>query len=223
MPWRRPDLEARQNLPDRCNRAAAGCVMCAVPHAKGHETRWGGRVPDELDFDGFYAATFRRVVGHVFAMTGNLSESEDSVQEAFARAWQRWDKIRAYGDPEAWVRTIAYRISVSSWRKAVSRLSAHRRSYDDSVPGLNPDHLALITALRKISADQRQAIVLYHIVGLSVDEIAAETETPAGTVKARLARGRRALAPHVSEFTDTREAMQTAGYPVQARPVGEEY
>ncbi len=68
----------------------------------------------ELDFDEFYQAAFRRVVGQVDAMTGSLSEAEDSVQEAFARAWQKWNTVGAYGDAEAWVRSVAFRISVSS-------------------------------------------------------------------------------------------------------------
>jgi DNA-directed RNA polymerase specialized sigma24 family protein len=34
------------------------------------------------DFDAFYAATSRRLVGQLFAMTGNLSEAEDAAQEA---------------------------------------------------------------------------------------------------------------------------------------------
>jgi RNA polymerase sigma-70 factor (ECF subfamily) len=174
-------------------------------------------VTDELDFDGFYAATFRRVVGQVYAMTGNLSEAEDSVQEAYARAWERWGKIRAYSDPEAWVRTVAYRISVSSWRKAAVRRSAQQRERaDGDVPGMNPDYLALVAALRKISADQRQSIVLHHLVGLSVEEIAAETGAPSGTVKTRLARGRKALAQHLSEFADTGETQQTPRYQTQA-------
>lgn len=165
---------------------------------------WGVAVSDELEFDEFYAASFRRVVGQVYAMTGSLAESEDSVQEAFARAWQRWSLVHKYGDPEAWVRTVAYRISVSSWRKAANRLRAHRRVEEsDEIPGMNPDRLALMRALRAISAEQRQAIVLHHMVGLSVDEIAHETGAPTGTVKARLARGRKALAPHVSEFAET--------------------
>jgi RNA polymerase sigma-70 factor (ECF subfamily) len=45
--------------------------------------------------------------------------------------------------------------------------------------------------------------VLHHLAGLSVEEIARETGAPTGTVKARLARGRRALAPLVSEFDDS--------------------
>lgn len=164
---------------------------------------WGVAVSDELDFDEFYAASFRRVVGQIYAMTGSLAEAEDSVQEAFARAWQRWSRVHDYGDPEAWVRTVAYRISVSSWRKAANRLRAHHRAEESGeVPGMNPDRLALMRALCAISADQRQAIVLHHLVGLSVEEIARETGAPTGTVKARLARGRRALAPHVSEFAE---------------------
>lgn len=44
--------------------------------------------------------------------------------------------------------------------------------------------------------------MLHHLVGLSVEEVAQETGAPIGTVKSRLARGRRALAGHVSEFAD---------------------
>jgi RNA polymerase sigma-70 factor (sigma-E family) len=153
-----------------------------------------------VDFDGFYAATYRRIVGQVYAMTGSITEAEDCVQEAYARAWQRWSKVSRHGAPEAWVRTVACRLSVSSWRKAVNRLSAHRRDHGDpGVPGLNPDHLALVAALRRISADQRESIVLHHLVGLSVEEIAAQTGVATGTVKARLSRGRKALAPHLAE------------------------
>jgi RNA polymerase sigma-70 factor (ECF subfamily) len=98
------------------------------------------------------------------------------------------------------VRTVAARHAVSSWRKAVNRLRAHRLDRPpDELDGLGPDHVALVHALRQIPADQRRAIVLHHLVGLSVADIAAETGSPPGTVKARLARGRRALAPHLTD------------------------
>ncbi|MEY9835547.1 SigE family RNA polymerase sigma factor [Streptacidiphilus sp. EB103A] len=163
-----------------------------------------------MDFDGFYAATYRRMVGQLYAMTGSMTEAEDCVQEAYARAWQRWARVSRHGAPEAWVRTVAYRLSVSSWRKTVNRLSAHRRERGQAVvQGLNPDHLALVAALRRISADQRESIVLYHLVGLSVEEIAAQSGVPAGTVKARLSRGRKALAPHLNEYPETAAARRT--------------
>jgi RNA polymerase sigma-70 factor (ECF subfamily) len=158
---------------------------------------------DGLDFDEFYTASFRRIVSQIYAMTGNLTEAEDSVQEAYARAWQRWSDVRGFGDPESWIRTVAYRLSVSAWRKAVNRRTAHRRAAGPTdLPGLSPDHLALVSALRMISAEQRRAIVLYHLVGLTIAEIAAETGNPEGTVKSHLSRGRKALAPLVSEYAE---------------------
>jgi RNA polymerase sigma-70 factor, ECF subfamily len=155
---------------------------------------------DPGSFDEFYAATVRRLISQLHAMTGDLAEAEDSVQEAFARAWQRWGRVSGYADPEAWVRTVALRISVSSWRKALNRTSAQRRGGAGAdLPGVSADYVAIVAALRHIPADQRQAIVLYHLVGLSVEDIARQHDVPANTVKARLARGRRALQPLLSD------------------------
>lgn len=167
----------------------------------------------ELDFDEFYDASFRRVVGQVYAMVGSLTEAEDSVQEAFARAWQNWSKISAYGDAEAWVRSVAFRISVSSWRKAVNRFTAHRRraEQEEHQPAMSPDRLAVVNALRKIDPELRQVIVLHHLLDRSVEEICRETGVPSGTVKARLVRGRKALAPHLSEFAEEMELAKATG------------
>src|SRR5688500_14329921 len=128
-------------------------------------------------------------------MVGDLAEAEDAVQEAYSRAWQRWGSIGRYGDPSGWVRTVAYRVAVSSWRRTRHRVLAHRRSAPGTAAELNPDTVALVAALRQISASQRRAIVLHHLVGLTVREIAAETGVTESAVKAQLVRGRQALAP----------------------------
>jgi len=67
------------------------------------------------------------------------------------------------------------------------------------VEGPTPDRVAFIDALRKVPAEQRRALVLYYVCDLSVAQIATETGVPDGTVKARLARGRAALRPHLRE------------------------
>jgi len=147
------------------------------------------------DFEVFYAASSSRLLGHLFMMTGDRAEAEDAVAEAYARAWQRWSTVSAADSPEAWVRRVATRIVISGWRKAVNRLRAHRRDLtQQSLDGLSVDHVALMQALQSIPAAQRRDIVLHHLVGLAVADIAAETSTPAGTVRARLTRGRKALA-----------------------------
>lgn len=163
----------------------------------------------EQDFDAFYGGTYRRLLAQVFAATGNLQEAEDCLQEAYARVWQRWGKLSgSHGSPEAWVRVSAVRLAVSSWRKSVNRVRTHRReSAGAEVSGTSPDHLALVTALRKISADQRLAIVLHHYGVLSVEEIVAETRSRPSAVKARLVRGRKALAPYLAESESDRSRL----------------
>jgi RNA polymerase sigma-70 factor (ECF subfamily) len=177
----------------------------------------------EADFDAFYTTTYRSIISQIYAMTGSLHEAEDCVQEAYARAWQQWSRMSTEtGSPEAWVRTVAARLAVSSWRKAVNRLKAHRREQQqsDEVAGMSPDHIAVVAALRKISPDQRMAIVLYHFAGLSIEEIAAETGAAPGTVKARLSRGRKALAPHLTEFADNPDRPRSPQFFNQPQPSG---
>lgn len=70
------------------------------------------------DFDAFYTATAKRLVATVYAMTGDVAEAEDAVQEAYIRAWQRWDRLTREGeDPLPWVRTVAMRLAIGTWRR----------------------------------------------------------------------------------------------------------
>jgi len=151
---------------------------------------------DEQEFDDFYTASFRRLTGQVYAMVGNFDEAQECVQEAFVRAWAHRRKLRRAEHPEAWVRTTAYRLAVSRWR----RTTRARRPPDRAVapptesPPLDESHVALVTALRQLPEAQRQALVLHHIADLPVQAVAQEVGVPEGTVKARLSRGRTALA-----------------------------
>lgn len=158
---------------------------------------------DAEEFDAFYAATARRLVGQLTAMNGDRVEAQDCVQEAFIKAWRHRGTLAVTQNPEAWVRTTAWRISVSHWRRATSALRAHTRQAESSdIAGPGPEHTDLVRALRRLSAEQRRAIVLHHLCDLSVQEIARETGVPTGTVKARLSRGRAALARLLAEQPD---------------------
>ncbi len=97
-------------------------------------------------------------------------------------------------DAKLRVRSVAWRVAASRWRKARNRVLAHGRyGPADPVPGPSEDAVAVTRALRVLPEPQRVAVVLHHLVGLSVDQVAAQTGVPAGTVKARLSRGRTAL------------------------------
>jgi RNA polymerase sigma-70 factor (ECF subfamily) len=150
---------------------------------------------DEAAFDTLYAGSFRRLVAQIYAMCGNLAEAQDCVQEAFVRAWDRRRSLDAAQSPEAWIRTVAYRLAVSRWRRAQRALRLQDRSQQrDPVAEPDASHVALVRALQQLPPDQRRAIVLHHLCDIPVRDIADELGVPVGTVKARLSRGRTALA-----------------------------
>jgi RNA polymerase sigma factor (sigma-70 family) len=72
---------------------------------------------------------------------------------------------------------------------------AHRRyGPPPAIPGPSASSLALRTALARLPIEQRTTLVLFYLCDLSVADVARETGVAEGTVKARLFRGRRALA-----------------------------
>ncbi len=154
----------------------------------------------EDEFDAFYAGSFARLTSQVYAMIGDREEARDSVQEAFARAWSHRRKLERAEHPEAWVRTTAYRIAVSRWRRTkLGRRPADRALQDaPRVDGPDETYVALVAALRQLPESQRRALVLHHLCDLPVRDVAHEVGAPEGTVKARLSRGRAALAALLS-------------------------
>lgn len=148
------------------------------------------------EFDEFYAASFRRVTGQVYAMIGDFEEATECTQEAFARAWAHRRKLDRAEYPEAWVRTTAYRLAVSRWRRRKRSERSPDRALQGAgtAPAVDESHVVLVAALRKLPKAQRQALVLHHIADLPVAQVAAEVGVPEGTIKARLSRGRTALA-----------------------------
>jgi RNA polymerase sigma-70 factor (ECF subfamily) len=166
----------------------------------------------EAEFDAFYAATAKRLVATVYAMTGDLAEAEDAVQEAYARAWQRWGRLTQQGDPLPWVRTVASRLAISTWRRTRNRLRAQlRHGPEPDLPGLSEDRVALLTALRTLSPDQRRAVVLHHLLDLPVEDVARETDSSSGAVRTRLSRARKLLGAQLTNMDRYDEGVVANG------------
>ena len=158
-----------------------------------------------------YDGCYRRLVAQLYAICGNLGEAEDAVQEAFVRAVEKPRRFAAVDNPEAWLRTVALNVvrrrfrRLSRYRGLLAKEAASTPAAD--VPGLSPDHVHLVDALRQLPLEQREAITLHHIVDLPVREVALQLGVPEGTVKARLTRGRARLAPLVREFAEDVEEV----------------
>ncbi|MFC8454971.1 SigE family RNA polymerase sigma factor [Kitasatospora sp. NPDC057223] len=159
-----------------------------------------GRDGEAADFNVFYEASYGQLVAHLYALTGDLGEAQDAAQEAFIRAWDRWHQVSTHDNPVAWVRLTGQRVAISRWRRARTAVRSWvRHGPAGPVAGPGPDTVALVEALRRLPEAQRSALVLHHMGGRSVAEIAAEGGVPVGTVKARLHRGRQALAVLLDE------------------------
>jgi RNA polymerase sigma-70 factor, ECF subfamily len=146
------------------------------------------------EFDDFYGATGRRVVRHAYALTANIADAQDIAQEAFARAWQRWDTVRGLDSPEAWVRRVATNLATSRLRRDRTARAAAHQLVASAAPEISPDTVALVAALRKLPERQRVVLVLHYLADLPVGQIATELRCPVGSVKGWLSRGRDALA-----------------------------
>lgn len=144
-------------------------------------------------FDEFYAAHFGALVVQLRAGTGDLAEAQDVVQEAFCRAWSRWDRLSGYDDPVGWVRRVAWNLAVSRWRRGRTARRYAQRERVEHVDGPNPDRVDLIAALATLPTNQRRAVALFYLADLSTADIAQDCRVPESTVRSWLRRARIAL------------------------------
>ncbi|MFJ2212124.1 SigE family RNA polymerase sigma factor [Streptomyces sp. NPDC101062] len=157
----------------------------------------------EKEFDDFYALAYPRLVRQIHAMTGDLPEAQDVAQEAFIRAWDRHEQFMNATSQEAWIRTTAWRLAVSRFRRMRRGLHLMQRHHQQRhIEGPGPEHVALVAALRTLPTRHRSVIVLYHLCDLSVEQISAETGWAAGSVRTWLVRGRQSLARQLMPLQD---------------------
>jgi RNA polymerase sigma-70 factor (ECF subfamily) len=147
-----------------------------------------------------YAGCFTRLVAQVYAVTGDLNEAQEAVQEAFIRVLAAPGRLAGLDNPESWLRKVAVNAARSRYRRRrVLEVLLRRVGPPPVVADPSPDHVALMAALRRLPAGQRDAIALHYLVDLPLGEVAETLGVTVGTVKSRLSRGRQALAGLLTE------------------------
>ena len=135
-------------------------------------------------------------------LTRSDADAQDLVQETVERALERRSKFRPGTRLDSWAFTIMRRIFIDKtrsnarWARVVSPADERTPDVaDDAVAGeaLRADALALRSALHALPDDQRLAVALVLIDGLSYAEAASVMGVPAGTLTSRLVRGRQTL------------------------------
>jgi DNA-directed RNA polymerase specialized sigma24 family protein len=150
-----------------------------------------------VDFGAHLEANYQRLVAQLYAITLDPGEAHDVVQDAYSRAWRNWAVISRSPEPSAWIRRVAVRSTVRSWRRVLARFGIGRaRSIGD---GADPRTRALLAALAKLPAGERRAVVLTHMAGASLSEIAAVEQVSIGSVQARLSRARQIVSEGMAD------------------------
>jgi RNA polymerase sigma-70 factor, ECF subfamily len=143
---------------------------------------------------------FRRPVLRFCWRLLRSSEAEDLAQDTFVRAFVHFERF----DPERpvlpWLIAIARRLCLDVLRRRkVSAmadalpLSAPPRPGPESEAAVREQLSHLDRALADLDDGPKEAVILFHIEGLSYREIAAALEVPMGTVMTWLHRGRAQL------------------------------
>jgi RNA polymerase sigma-70 factor (sigma-E family) len=160
----------------------------------------------EERFPGLLALAYRVA----YRLLGDRGDAEDVAQEAVAVAHADWAKVSVYSEP--FVARVASRLAIARWRRR--RPTTDLRELDAEASGEDEAtvlRFALIAALRRLPAKQRDVVVLRFIADLPEAAVAEVMGTTVGTVKQHchrgLARLRGLLSDHMTlEVGDVREA-----------------
>lgn len=138
---------------------------------------------------------------------GDPTEAADAVQDAFVSAYRSIASFRSEAKFSTWLHRIVVNASLDRVRRARARptvplddaLASTLADPHDAI-GESDTARAVTDALRQLGDDQRAAIVLVDLHGLTVEDAAAALGVPEGTVKSRCHRGRVALAMHLGHL-----------------------
>jgi len=169
------------------------------------DSKEGGIAAFQKLFDKYH----KRVYNLIYRMVGNDQDAADLTQEVFIRVYNSLHLLRSEEAFYAWVRTVATNICRDHFRKIGRRIKAdsldEKIGFDDGEIQRevtdwsgNPERLlekkdlqdSVQRAIGSLSEEHRTVVVLHHIEGMDVKDIAETLRIPAGTVKSRLARAR---------------------------------
>jgi RNA polymerase sigma-70 factor (ECF subfamily) len=157
---------------------------------------------EPVAFEDFYAAEYPAMVALGYKLTGNASEAEDLVQEAFVRAHQRWSTVAGYDRPGAWMRRIVVNLATSRSRRVKSSaLAILRLRQQRAATGLplSASTVEFWQMVRMLPRRQAQVVALYYEADRPVSDVAAILGCAEGTVRAHLHAARRTLADRLAE------------------------
>jgi RNA polymerase sigma-70 factor (ECF subfamily) len=154
----------------------------------------GGEARSPESFESFYLGRYEAVCSAIWLVTRDRQETEEIVQEAFLKIWERWERVRDLEDPAGYL----YRTAMNVWRSRGRRAAVAIRRTVRAVPP--PDAMdevdardAVIRALAPLTPRQRAALVLTELLGLNSEEAGRALGVRPSTIRVLAARARTRL------------------------------
>lgn len=138
-------------------------------------------------FDAYFDRMYPAARSVALRILGSVTESEDVAAEAFVKAFVRWRRVQDLPHRDAWVLRVTANAAIDVTRRRPDLPSLTRPGSeldDDSVT-----RIGLVSALASLPRRQCEAVVLRHLVGLPVTEVAGALGVSDNTVKRHLQRG----------------------------------
>jgi RNA polymerase sigma factor (sigma-70 family) len=152
---------------------------------------------DEQEFRAAYQRLFPLAFRVGYRFSGDRQEAEDAAQEALARAFQRWARLRR----EPWIAGWVLTTTLNILRKK-RPIDVPAREGETSSADIESS-LDLWAAVRRLPRRQAQAVVLHYLADLSVADVATVMGCREGTAKAHLDRARKRLAATIEPIQET--------------------
>jgi RNA polymerase sigma-70 factor (ECF subfamily) len=141
-------------------------------------------------FDELYRREFGSVYRACYLLAGDAGLAEEATQEAFARALERWRRLRDRPWVAGWVTTTA----MNHVRRTLRR--RRREPVPIAAPAEATDlagHVDLAVAIRALPPRQQEALILHYGMDLTLADVGSAMGCAEGTVKAHLAKARETL------------------------------
>src|SRR6266536_2111943 len=141
-----------------------------------------------LEFEELFTANYARLGAALQLLTGDRTEAEDLAQEVLSRVYERWDRVRDMDSPVGYLYRTALNLSRKRFRRR-AHAPIHPPPQQAADPADTAEQRATIReALRALSSDQREALVLVEGLGFSATEAGRILGISADSVRARLYR-----------------------------------
>jgi RNA polymerase sigma factor (sigma-70 family) len=148
----------------------------------------------DLAFEEFFQEEYAGLVRAVYLLTASQVEAEELAQEAMARIYAQWDRVRSMDSPGGY----AYRVAVNLNRQRVRHLAVRMRRLFAMRPNLDSQEPPETTrqieeAIRSLSKGQREAFMLVEWLGFSAEEAGRTLRIAPASVRSRVHRARAVL------------------------------